>query len=474
MEKKLSTALIFFIVFSIFSMFAMQSGRSGIEYQHRRTIIVDNSGNPETLTDYQVFLNVTNDSDMQADFDDLRFTWYDETSGEEVNIDYWLDKYVDSEYALVWVEVPEIRGSGEEVLYMYYGDPDALSESNGHETFVFFDDFSTDTTSNYEISRNPKGEISWNPNGWLLLNASVLEDPGRSANVMVRHKTVQIDETEQWYWLETNSKAFGNGVLDWFGVMKEYVHEPPPYHPNYYSSHATVREEPSNLFRLGSVWGSFAEFSESEPLLTSPKDLWYRIGLGTSPNGTIVGTLYDQDYEEITTIVNQTTHHNNKWRVSLMGSKHHELAYPTNLCVYFDYVRVRKFTDPEPSYIILLPAAVDVDPDTLNLKSNGQWITAYIELPEEVSPTEIDVSSILLNGSIGVDPEAPMAIADHDVDTIPDLMVKFERAAVIALLGTYDYGEDDGKSVDVALVITGQASGTPFEGVDTIRVLLKS
>jgi len=120
-----------------------------------------------------------------------------------------------------------------------------------------------------------------------------------------------------------------------------------------------------------------------------------------------------------------------------------------------------------------IPSTVDIDPDTLNLKSNGQWITAYIELPEEYSVSEIDVFSILLNGSIGVDPEAPMAIGDHDTDSVPDLMAKFERAAVIALLGTHDYGEDTGKSVDVALVITGEAAGMPFEGVDTIRVLLK-
>jgi len=121
-----------------------------------------------------------------------------------------------------------------------------------------------------------------------------------------------------------------------------------------------------------------------------------------------------------------------------------------------------------------IPATVDIDPDTLNLKSNGQWITTYLELPEESSVSEIDVSSILLNGSISVDLDAPTAIGDHDTDSIPDLMVKFERAAVIALLGTHDYGEDTGKSVDVALVITGEVAGTPFEGNDTIRILLKS
>jgi len=44
---------------------------------------------------------------------------------------------------------------------------------------------------------------------------------------------------------------------------------------------------------------------------------------------------------------------------------------------------------------------------------------------------------------------------------------------VIALLGTVDYGEDTGKWIEVTLLITGEVAETPFEGVDTLRVLLK-
>ena len=148
-----------------------------------------------------------------------------------------------------------------------------------------------------------------------------------------------------------------------------------------------------------------------------------------------------------------------------------ETQNATHFFLYFTYYHSTRLIT-----IVISPtvqAEIDITPDTLNLKSNGQWITAYIELPEEYSASGIDVSSILLNGSISVDPETPTEVGDCDLDSLPDLMVKFERAAVIALLGTHDYGEDTGKSVDVALVITGDAAGTPFEGVDTIRVLLK-
>jgi len=123
------------------------------------------------------------------------------------------------------------------------------------------------------------------------------------------------------------------------------------------------------------------------------------------------------------------------------------------------------------SKIAPVPAAIDTDPDTLNLKSNGEWITVYIELPEDYSVSDIDPNSILLNGTISVDAEGPVAVGDYDLDNVPDLMVKFDRAAIIEWLNTNDYGEDTGKYYEINLTITGTVSGTQFAGTDQVRVL---
>ncbi len=109
-------------------------------------------------------------------------------------------------------------------------------------------------------------------------------------------------------------------------------------------------------------------------------------------------------------------------------------------------------------------ATVDIAPDTLNLKSKGKWITAYIELPEDYDVNDIDISSILLNDTIPVDPSAPTSIGDYDSDGIPDLMVKLDRAAVISYINIQLW--------HVTLTITGELTdGTPFEGSDVIRVI---
>ncbi|MEW5994173.1 MAG: right-handed parallel beta-helix repeat-containing protein, partial [Candidatus Zixiibacteriota bacterium] len=114
-----------------------------------------------------------------------------------------------------------------------------------------------------------------------------------------------------------------------------------------------------------------------------------------------------------------------------------------------------------------IPAAVDIDPDTLNLKGNGRWITAYIELPQGYDVRNVDISSIKLNNAVASesgqsygfvkDPE----IRDRDADGLPELMVKFDRAAVQALASVGD----------VKLTVTGKWHAVLFEGSDNIRVI---
>ena len=103
---------------------------------------VDLVGTGTELTNYQVGLNVTYDSDMQTDFDDLRFV----NSTETGELNFWLEEKVDSSWAYVWVEVPTIAASGNTTIYMYYNNSGASSASDITTTFLFGDDFEYDDT----------------------------------------------------------------------------------------------------------------------------------------------------------------------------------------------------------------------------------------------------------------------------------------------------------------------------------------
>ena len=120
---------------------------------------------------------------------------------------------------------------------------------------------------------------------------------------------------------------------------------------------------------------------------------------------------------------------------------------------------------PAPASIA---ATVDIDPNTLNPGSEGNFVMAYIELPEGWDVADIDVSTVTLEieGAYGSVPTelSPTEVADHDGDTISDLMVKFGRAAVLALLGSV--GEH------ATVVVAGElSSGERFEGSDVVRLL---
>jgi parallel beta-helix repeat protein len=129
---------------------------------------------------------------------------------------------------------------------------------------------------------------------------------------------------------------------------------------------------------------------------------------------------------------------------------------------------------PTQSYIIrsteteiipIIPATVDFDPDALNLKSKGQWVTVYIELPvgHGYDVSMINLTSVMLNDQVQAEIK-PIAIGDYDGDGIPDLMVKFNRTAVQSILNVGD---------DVEITISGTLiDGRLFEDKDTIQVIL--
>ena len=112
-------------------------------------------------------------------------------------------------------------------------------------------------------------------------------------------------------------------------------------------------------------------------------------------------------------------------------------------------------------YVLVIEATVDFHPETLNLKGKGRVVTVYIELPEGYDANDIDIGTVLLNGAVEAESK-PVTIGDHNGNSINDLMVKFDRAAVQEILTA-------GNQVEIT--ITGEVAGIAFKGSDTIRVI---
>lgn len=106
-------------------------------WDERQIIVVDGTSAGEQI-DYTIEVSVTHETEMQADFDDVRFTDSDGTT----ELNYWLETKVDSTSATFWTKVPTIPASPDSVnIYMYYGNVGASSNSDIFATHIDGDDF---------------------------------------------------------------------------------------------------------------------------------------------------------------------------------------------------------------------------------------------------------------------------------------------------------------------------------------------
>jgi len=94
------------------------------------------TGGSEVLTNFIVYSNFSYDSDMQTDFDDIRFV--NATCGSDGSeMAYEIDYKVNGSYAGVWVKVPTLN-TGVNQFSVYYGNPSATS---GEKPSIVWEDY---------------------------------------------------------------------------------------------------------------------------------------------------------------------------------------------------------------------------------------------------------------------------------------------------------------------------------------------
>jgi YVTN family beta-propeller protein len=111
-----------------------------------------------------------------------------------------------------------------------------------------------------------------------------------------------------------------------------------------------------------------------------------------------------------------------------------------------------------PSSLPPIVCTFDFSPNSLNVKSMGKWVTASITPPPPWMASQIDLTSLRLNGVVKVDPHGSSSI-DPTTNT---LMVKFLRSDVMLAL-------PEGNQVTVT--VTGQIGTRLLTGSDVIKVV---
>lgn len=121
-------------------------------FTRMKPLIITNSGQ-ETFQNYDIQLIVTYDSDMQIDFDDLRFTNH---SGAQ--LPYYKYNTANGVSCEVLVRIPVIP-PGETTIHMFYGNPTATDQSSFSSIFTWQGRSSPDTMVSFKAST----EGAWDP-----------------------------------------------------------------------------------------------------------------------------------------------------------------------------------------------------------------------------------------------------------------------------------------------------------------------
>jgi hypothetical protein len=110
---------------------------------------------------------------------------------------------------------------------------------------------------------------------------------------------------------------------------------------------------------------------------------------------------------------------------------------------------------------LVVPVLVEIEPEVLNLGSNGGWITAYVEFPGGIDLADVAPETVVLNGVVAAE-ASRSRLGDGNHNGVPDWTFQFDRGDVGGVL-------PEGQGVPVT--VEGEIRDTAwFRGTDQIRV----
>jgi len=282
---------------------------AGTDYQIR-IIVHYGSG---TDSGEHVYLN----GKCREDFGDIRFTKDDGVT----LLSYWIEEKVDGDYAIFWVKITEDLSTDSVMIYVYYGNSDAVYDGNPEDVFILFDHFDGDVidTNKWE------GEIS----GFLIGN-SILSTNQDHVDLIAKNLNLENCCIEtKW---RVNNQSYGICL----GIRIGTVYDPHP--DGYYGALRAGAIAKKIQIRKYSA-GSSTSIASRDTMNYTPST-WTRAYMTVYGN-TLRFKASDVD-DEISTSDTQFT----QGSISLSVFANSSGA---GLCEW-DWVAVRKYVEPEPSH----------------------------------------------------------------------------------------------------------------------------
>ncbi len=285
-------------------------------WSYRRPVTVDNT--TSTLTNYQVLVTVDTAAlitagKMRSDCGDIRFTDSDKTT----QLNYWLESGCNSASTKIWVKVPSIPGNQISTIYMYYGNPSASSASDGDTTFDFFDDFpgTSINTSKWNIVDST---------GWSVANGLL---KGLSTTGRLQSQTTFSNPIIQEVRSKVVTRATNGQQIAGFFVSTS-------------NSFGLLSHPSSDYVRNDGGWTSLgAQYINL--------NVWYLIRISVKTSATV--NLYAKNLDTGSDVYNSDFSNTVSSEAITIGKRYDDTFTGQAYEAYWDWIRVRKYTSPEPT-----------------------------------------------------------------------------------------------------------------------------
>jgi len=191
----------------------------GVAYQpFNYEITINNSQNNNTLTDYQVLLNISNDSVFFSTIQDKKFMeFYDED--KQTLLNHYVELWDAQNYnAKIWIKIPNITASSTKKIYLKKNSSRTTDLSNGKNVFCIFEDFGN--------LQSFQGENDFSYSSYELTTSAYISPPSSFHSLdhgdrlmFLNKQTANIPEGEALFYCKVdawNSYGFNVGTLPIF------------------------------------------------------------------------------------------------------------------------------------------------------------------------------------------------------------------------------------------------------------------
>jgi hypothetical protein len=314
-------------------------------WAYRRPITITNNIT-SALTNYQVLIiidtqTLISQGKMRSDGGDIRFT---DSDGVTL-INYWVESGINTNSTRIWVKVPFIPASPEiAIIYLYYGNPNATSLSNGFNTFDFFDDFEDGVYTDKWDANTLNGGTLTETGGKLKMTSG--SSTWNGAGVTSKTTLPAGDYAIETYGMrETGYKGGEPGLF--FGFSDKTSRDTTYYGFWNRKANGNIAEYAPEGKRLATVYDDAITWGTTA--LETWDGKWARITVIYKHTAKTTQTRFI--YGSTDTTIGPTSAGTNQLTVLYVQIHYGEYG-KSGYSAYADWIAIRKYVSPEPTVSI--------------------------------------------------------------------------------------------------------------------------